>query len=73
MNKTEWRRKAAEKQLELARKKLREGWDDIDRLEYMIWSIAPGSVKWRSGMISALRHAIRLMKEEKEKTDDSDL
>lgn len=67
MNKTEWRRKAAEKKLELARKELCEGWDDIDRLEYMIWSIAPGSVNWRSGMISALRHAIRLMKEEKER------
>ena len=73
MNKTEWYRKAADKTLELAIKELCEGWDDIDRLEYMIWSIAPGSVNWRSGMISALRHAIRLMKGEKEKTDDSDL
>lgn len=67
MNKTEWHRKAAEKKLELARKELGEGWDDIDRLEYMIWSIAPGSVNRRSGMISALRHAIQLMKEEKER------
>lgn len=46
----------------------KETWTDIDRLEFLLYSITPYSRFWRYGMIKALRHAIKLMKkEEKEK------
>lgn len=42
-------------------------WNDIDKLEYLLAEIRlnPYGLSWRSGMIKALRHAIKLLKEEK--------
>ncbi len=54
------------KQHALLRKDL---WTDADRLEYMELNIAPYSRYWRMGMKKALKHAIRLLREEEEKAD----
>lgn len=44
---------------------LRKGsWTDADKLEYMELNIAPYSRYWRMGMKKALKHAIRLLREE---------
>lgn len=49
---------------------LRKGsWTDADKLEYMELNIAPYSSYWRMGMKKALKHAIRLLREEEEKAD----
>jgi len=49
---------------------LRKGsWTDADKLEYMELNIAPYSRYWRMGMKKALKHAIRLLREEEEKAD----
>jgi len=44
---------------------LKESLDDIDKLELLITEISPYSKYWRLGIIKALRHAIKLLKEEK--------
>ena len=54
------------KQHALLRKDL---WTDADRLEYMELNIAPYSRYWRMGMKKALKHAIRLLREEEATTD----
>ena len=49
---------------------LRKGsWTDADKLEYMELNIAPYSRYWRMGMKKALKHAIRLLREEEAKAD----
>ena len=49
---------------------LRKGsWTDADKLEYMELNIAPYSRYWRMGMKKALKHAIRLLREEEENAD----
>ena len=49
---------------------LRKGsWTDADKLEYMELNIAPYSRYWRMGLKKALKHAIRLLREEEEKAD----
>ncbi len=49
---------------------LRKGsWTDADKLEYMELNIAPYSRYWRMGMKKALKHAIRLLREEEETAD----
>lgn len=49
---------------------LRKGsWTDADKLEYMELDIAPYSRYWRMGMKKALKHAIRLLREEEVKAD----
>lgn len=49
---------------------LRKGsWTDADKLEYMELNIAPYSRYWRMGMKKALKHAIRLLREEEVKAD----
>ena len=66
MNAAEYIRKQTELQNEL----LREIWEgltsdpDIWNLEYMICSIQPGSLAWRSGHIRSLRRAIRALERE---------
>lgn len=58
------------KQTELQNELLREIWEgltrdpDIWNLEYMICSIRPGSLAWRSGHIRSLRRAIRALERE---------
>ena len=64
MNEHEVIRKNLKEQERLAKK---EKWDDIDRLEYMLYSIKPYSPYWRYGMVGALKRAIALLKN-KEKT-----
>ena len=44
-------------------------WTDADKLEYMELNIAPYSRYWRMGMKKALKHAIRLLREEEETAD----
>ena len=49
---------------------LRRGsWTDADKLEYMELNIAPYSRYWRMGMKKALKHAIKLLREEEAKAD----
>lgn len=49
---------------------LRKGsWTDADKLEYMELNIAPYSRYWRMGMKKALKHAIRLLREEEATAD----
>ena len=49
---------------------LRKGsWTDADKLEYMELNIAPYSRYWRMGMKKALKHAIRLLREEEAKAE----
>ena len=57
----EYRMKCLEKQSELLRKPSRT---DSDKLEYLKLSIQPYSLNWRSGMVSALDHAIKLLRAE---------
>lgn len=72
MNTAEYMRKQTERQNEL----LREIWEglkrdpDIWNLEYMICSIQPGSLAWRSGHIRSLRRAIRALERENEERGD---
>ena len=54
------------KQHALLRKDL---WTDADRLEYMELNITPYSKYWRMGMKKALKHAIRLLREEEAMAD----
>ena len=42
----------------------KDSWTDADRLEYMELNIAPYSKYWRMGMKKALKHAIKLLREE---------
>ena len=52
---------------------LRKGsWTDADKLEYMELNIAPYSRYWRMGMKKALKHAIRLLREEEANTERKD-
>lgn len=53
------------KQSKILKRVAKTGWTDIDLLEYQLYSICPYSIEWRSGMMRALKHAIRLMKAEK--------
>ena len=53
------------KQSKVLKRVAKTGWTDIDLLEYQLYSIHPYSLAWRSGMIRALKHAIRLMKAER--------
>ena len=49
---------------------LRKGsWTDADKLEYMELNIAPYSRYWRMGMKKALKHAIKLLREEEALAD----
>lgn len=54
------------KQRSLLRK---DSWTDADKLEYMELSIQPYSEYWRWGMKKALKHAIKLLREEEAKAD----
>ena len=47
-----------------------EGDPDIWNLEYMICSIQPGSMAWRSGQIRSLRRAIRALERENKERGD---
>ena len=66
MNRTEYMRKQIDRQNELLREKFKglEGDPDIWNLEYMICSIQPGSLAWRSGQIRTIRRAIRALERE---------
>ena len=66
MNRTEYMRKQIDRQNEL----LREKFKGLERdplfwnLEYMICSIQPGSLAWRSGQIRTIRREIRALERE---------
>lgn len=62
MNTHDYKIKQIKKAMEIYEK---ESLDDIDKLELIITDIYPYSRYWRFGMIKALRHAIKLLKEEK--------
>ena len=62
MNEIDYRIKQNEKANKIL---LKESLDDADKLELIITDIRPYSRYWRFGMIKALRHAIKLLKEEK--------
>ena len=47
----------------------KDSWTDADKLEYMELNIAPYSRYWRMGMKKALKHAIKLLREEEAKAD----
>ncbi len=47
----------------------KDSWTDADKLEYMELNIAPYSKYWRMGMKKALKHAIRLLREEEATAD----
>lgn len=47
----------------------RDSWTDADKLEYMELNIAPYSRYWRMGMKKALKHAIKLLREEEAEAD----
>ena len=66
MNRTEYMRKQIDRQNELLREKFKvlERDPDIWNLEYMICSIQPGSLAWRSGQIRTIRRAIRALERE---------
>lgn len=62
-----YRQKQLAKQREISYKDV---WTDIDKLEYLVNDIQMYSFYWRHGFVSALRHAIKLLKkEEQEKSD----
>ena len=44
---------------------------DIHNLEIILYSIKPYSYWWRRGCVSSLRKAIKALKKEKEKTDET--
>ena len=50
----------------------KDSWTDADKLEYMELNIAPYSRYWRMGMKKALKHAIKLLREEEAKADRKD-
>lgn len=67
MNEHEYRRKQAERQLELAliRWNNTPGVDwDIWNLEYLLTTIHPYSSLWRDGTVRSLRRAIRALERE---------
>ena len=66
MNRTEYMRKQIDRQNELLREKFKglERDPDIWNLEYMICSIQPGSLAWRSRQIRTIRRAIRALERE---------
>ena len=39
-------------------------WGDVEKLKYMLYNIDPYSRYWRWGMVSALKHAIKLLEME---------
>jgi hypothetical protein len=47
----------------------KDSWTDADKLEYMELNIAPYSRYWRMGMKKALKHAIKLLREEEALAD----
>lgn len=47
---------------EQARLSKKDKWDDIDRLEYILYSIKPYSPYWRWGMVGTLKRAIKLLR-----------
>lgn len=66
MNREEYICNQMYKQHALLRK---DSWTDADKLEYMELNIAPYSRYWRMGMKKALKHAIRLLREEEATAD----
>ena len=57
----EYRLKCLARQHELLQK---SSMTDADKLEYLMLDIKPYSLNWRNGMVSALKHAIRLLRKE---------
>ena len=66
MNRAEYMRKQINRQNELLRERFKglKRDPDIWNLEYMICSIQPGSLAWRSGQIRTIRRAIRALERE---------
>lgn len=66
MDERKYRLMCCQKQTELA---MKDDWTDSDKLSYMLYGIQPYSRYWRWGMVKALKHAIKLLKEEERKNE----